>query len=418
MPDGFNGAIMAVESIGDAIAFLHGPGGCRIRHMVHSCAVLPRMEDGSAYVYKPYFNGYQRVPATYLDEYDFINGAMYKLEEGHPIVQEAKPSLVVVIDSPGAALIGDDHRHAIRELGLEDRAIFMDSSLVSLPMPECYGRTLRKVLEFISPQRTGVVEGGFNLLGLSIVDKDWAYALEELRGICESMGLTFVSAPGAGASLDDMRKSVNAEYNVVICPEFSSPLLEFYEPMGVKTVKSPAGAPVGFDAVEAWIRTIAEATGKDPAPALEMVQHQKRKVLTKFLGMKYNSLRIRGLTFSIAGIGSVVRPLTEWLYNYMGMAPLAVVTDEGSDETQVEALRDFLVRTDFDVAFGKEPIESDVVLCEGITALTMEANGTCLIGIPIGHSSMGLDDVIPRPVYGLQGSLYILDELLHGVRMS
>jgi hypothetical protein len=31
---------------------------------------------------------------------------------------------------------------------------------------------------------------------------------------------------------------------------------------------------------------------------------------------------------------------------------------------------------------------------------------------------MGLDDVIPRPVYGIQGALYILDEILHGVRGS
>jgi hypothetical protein len=31
---------------------------------------------------------------------------------------------------------------------------------------------------------------------------------------------------------------------------------------------------------------------------------------------------------------------------------------------------------------------------------------------------MGLDDVIPRPIYGVQGALYILDEILHGVRGS
>ena len=34
LPDGFVGAVMAVESISDAIAFLHGPGGCRVRFMV------------------------------------------------------------------------------------------------------------------------------------------------------------------------------------------------------------------------------------------------------------------------------------------------------------------------------------------------------------------------------------------------
>ena len=43
VPDGFDGSIMAVESITDAVAFLHGPGGCRVRLMVHSTAVFPRL---------------------------------------------------------------------------------------------------------------------------------------------------------------------------------------------------------------------------------------------------------------------------------------------------------------------------------------------------------------------------------------
>ena len=107
LPDGFNGAVMAVESIEDAAVFLHGPGGCRVRHMVHSSAVYPRMPPGTdADWLGPYYYGYPRVPASYLDEYDFINGAFYKLDEALPIVASKKPSLIVVINSPGAALIG------------------------------------------------------------------------------------------------------------------------------------------------------------------------------------------------------------------------------------------------------------------------------------------------------------------------
>ena len=72
LPDGFVGAVMAVESITDAIAFLHGPGGCRVRFMVYSSAVFPRMtvEENDDY-FIPYFYGYPRVPATFLDEYDY-----------------------------------------------------------------------------------------------------------------------------------------------------------------------------------------------------------------------------------------------------------------------------------------------------------------------------------------------------------
>ena len=41
LADGFTGAVMAVESIRDAAVLVHGPGGCRVRHMVHSTAVFP-----------------------------------------------------------------------------------------------------------------------------------------------------------------------------------------------------------------------------------------------------------------------------------------------------------------------------------------------------------------------------------------
>ena len=152
LPDGFVGAVMAVESISDAIAFLHGPGGCRVRFMVYSSAVFPRMslEENDEY-FIPYFCGYPRVPATFLDEYDYINGAYYKLEEGLPIVDSKKPRLTVIFNSPGAGLIGDNHEKAIRESGMEDRAIWMDEALCSMPVTSGYDHTLTEIVSYLDP---------------------------------------------------------------------------------------------------------------------------------------------------------------------------------------------------------------------------------------------------------------------------
>ncbi len=416
LPDGLDGAVMAVESIEGAAAFLHGPGGCRVRLMVHSSAVMPREDDGPMMM--PYFNGYPRVPATYLDEYDYINGAFYKLDEGLGIVDSTEPALIVTIDSPGAALIGDDHDKAIAGRAMSDRAMHMDASMVSMPMQECYGLTLRMVMEHLAPERGEARKGTVLLLGLTIMDKDWRYARDELSGLLEAMGFEVLCAPGAGASVDDLKRSVDAEYATVVCTEPCAELSDYYEKMGVKVVRSPMGAPVGFDAARAWVQAMAEASGCDPSAALKRIDDAESMVRRKMLGLKYNALRIRGLTFSVAGISSVVLPLTEWLYGYLGMAPAAVITDPGSDPAFTEDLRRFLESADYACAFGREPVDSDVVLCEGITALTMQLNGSCRIGIPIGQSSMGLDDIIPRPVFGIQGTMYIIDELMHGVRGS
>ncbi len=420
LPDGFVGAVMAVESISDALALLHGPGGCRVRFMVYSSAVFPRMrlEEHDDY-FIPYFYGYPRVPATYLDEYDFINGAYYKLEEGLPIVDSKKPGLLVIINSPGAGLIGDNHEKAIKEAGMEDRAIWMDEALVSMPMTQGYDHTLLEIMEHLNPVKKETVKDTVNLIGMTVLDKDWEAAIEELKDNLESMGLKVRCVPGAGADLDALRDSVNSEYCAVVCPECCQALSGYYERMGLKVIRPDAGAPVGFDATEAWYRKIAEVTGKDASVPLSRIAKARDKIYQKFVGMKYNALRIKGLTFCAAGIASVVRPLTMWLYDYLAMAPVAVDVDPGFDAREAELLKEFLESIDYGDSFGKEPFEgTEVVFSEGITALTMKLNGQCNIGIPIGHSSMGLDDVIPRPIYGIQGAMYILDEMLHGVRWT
>ncbi len=420
LPDGFVGAVMAVESIDDAVTFLHGPGGCRVRFMVYSSAVFPRvtLEENDDY-FVPYFYGYPRVPATFLDEYDYINGAFYKLEEGLPIADMKDPKLIVVINSPGAGLIGDNHEKAIKEAGLQDKAIYMDEALVSTPMTMGYDHTLREILEHLAPVRTEVEKDTVNLLGMTVLDKDWSAAVEEFKENLESMGLRVRSVPGAGATIDELKDSLNAEYCVVVCPEACSSLCEFYGSKGLTVIRSDAGAPVGFDATEEFYRNIGKVTGKDPSIPISKVDKARNKIYQKFVGMKYNAFRIKGLRFSVAGIASVVRPLTEWMFTYLATAPIAVDVDPGADAEEVRRLKEFLASIDYSDSFGIEPKKgSNIVLCEGITALTMKVNGDCDIGIPIGHSSMGLDDVIPRPIYGVQGAMYILDEILHGVRGS
>ena len=420
LPDGFDGAVMAVESISDAVAFLHGPGGCRVRLMTHSSAVFPRVFDGEDWnYYVPYYYGFPRVPATYLDEYDYINGAAYKVAEGLDTVDRTEPNLIVIINSPGAALIGDNHEKAIADAGLRDRAIYMDESLVSMPMTTCYDHTVRAILRKLVSGPAEHEKDSVLLMGITIIDKDWKAAVDELTSMLESMGLKVRCCPGAGASTSDLRDSVGAEYAVMVCPEACSGMAGFYSEHGVRVIRSPGGAPVGFDALETWIRTVAEATGKDPSVPLAAIASEKERISGKFEGMRYNAMRIRAMTFSAAGTASVVRPLTEWLYSYLAMAPAAVDVDPGADPDETAALKAFLDSVDFSDAFGREPAEgSGAVFAEGITALTMKINGGCSIGVPIGHSSMGLDDIIPRPVFGLQGVRYMLDEILHGVRGS
>ena len=414
IPDGFSGILMAVESIPDAVVFLHGPGGCRTRHMIYSAATFSRKRDENEFVV-PYYFGYPFIPSTYLEEDDFINGATDKIRDGFDIISTKNPNLAVIVESPGAILIGDNIEKAINESGIKCKTIEIKEPYQSKPFPVEYSKTLYTIINEISkPQKK--IKDSVILLGLTIMDKDWAATLEEFSDYLKDMGLNYLSAPGAGASTEDLIKSLSAEYAVVLCPEYCSDLIRFYEKNGVKIIRSEAGVPIGFDKTVKWIETVSKITKKDPSICIERVNKFEKKFIDKYRGMKYNSFRIKGLSFSVAGTSSIVRSITEWMYSYLSMAPIAVKVDDGCDEIEVKKLKEFLKSVDFFNAFGKEITNSDIVFCEDFTATTMQLSGDCIVGIPIGYSTMGLDDVIPRPIFGVLGAYYFLDELLHGVR--
>ena len=68
---------------------------------------------------EPFYFGQSRVPATYLDGHGLcVSGPRKKLERIlQKISKEKGHGLVAVVNSPGAALIGDDLERMIDEAG-------------------------------------------------------------------------------------------------------------------------------------------------------------------------------------------------------------------------------------------------------------------------------------------------------------
>ena len=128
VPDGFAGALMAVESFSDGRAVLHGPGGCRNYHNFMASRYYPRAntENPDRYA-KRFFFGQSRLPCTYVDERDYIYGSHEKIEESLPVICSDDDSFLVFIRSPGAALIGDNITDIIDRLGYSDRAMAVES---------------------------------------------------------------------------------------------------------------------------------------------------------------------------------------------------------------------------------------------------------------------------------------------------
>lgn len=414
-PDGFTGALMAVESIDDARAILHGPGGCRICHMILSRKVYPRMEEGGMSDYDlPYFYGQPRLPCTYLEEDDYINGAYSQISDALSVVSGKNDKMMVIINSPGAALIGDNHTKAVTETGLDDRAFPIDESLISVPLSTGYDHTMRSIVEWLSPNAGEKIPKTVNILGMSILDKDWKNGLKEIKRSIELLGLKIISTPGAGCTVEELNRSVNASINIVVCPEYGLETAEYYQrTYGIPYIISPDGAPIGFDATESWIRNVAEKTSTDPKPAIDRIRSYKNDVFHILMGSRFKTIKMRGSTFSICGDASVVYPLTKWLYEYLLLTPVAVNVDEGSSPDHEKRLKEFLDSIEMSESWGKEPIEgSDFIFADGDSAAIMETSGMCMKGIDIGMPTPEPGNLIPKPILGVKGAMYILDEIM------
>ncbi len=418
-PDGLTGCLLAVESIKDARAILNGPGGCRNYHSFLSELHYPRTDPrGMTEFMEPFFMGQPRLPCTYLDEEDYIQGSIEKMEDIMPIVERKGDSLAVIINSPGAALIGDDLDGAIDRAGFADKMLTLDEPTFSTPASTAYDSTICSIMDWLDPPRSGRIPNSVNILGMSITNKDWRHGVSELQGSLEKMGLTVLSVPGAACTVEGLRRSVRASCNVIVSPEYSISTAQMYEEkFGIPWVMSEEGAPVGFSATERWLRTVAEATGTEADEAIASMKSYRDVAASFLTEFQRHSTLPKGVTFAVKADSSVALPLTKWLLEYLGMVPVSVQLNPGGDPTMADSLRSFLDQWGFGEAWNKGLQESraDAVLADGHTARLMKGMRSCRVGVDISLPSLDRFNFIPRTIFGAQGAMYILDEIINGI---
>lgn len=412
--DGFTGALMAVESFADGRAVLHGPGGCRAYHAALSSRLYPRSSPRDLEKYsRQYFFGQARMPCTFVDEDDYIHGSEEKIEECLPIVCGVDGSFQVFVRSPGAALIGDNITDVIGRCGYSDRALAIEESLISRPFSSSYDHTVRSILEWRSPEPLDTIKGTANIIGLPISSNDWPEGLADLTALLSSMGIEVLSSPGAGCGTGDIDRSVSAELNIAVSSEYCVRTAEFYEKeYGIPTVFCGAGAPVGFEAVENWLEDAAAGMGKDPRPALSKVRAARARAFRKISASGY-SQRMKCRRFAVMTDSSAALPLTKWLYSYLNMVPASVSVDPGEDADLTGKVASFLRDAGLGDAWGSDPEASEVhfVFSDGHTAGAMEIAGACRKGVDIMAPNISSINMLPRPIYGMAGSMYLLDEI-------
>lgn len=418
--DGFIGTLLAIEGISDARAVMNGPNGCRGNPAYFSDRYFPRDNSLNRRSFEePFFFGQSRIPCTYLDSDDYIHGSAQKLREILPLIAEKGDAFLAVVNSPGASLIGDDLNRLLNEAHLDHVCMAFEGAAYSRPLPEGFDEAIAAILRWFRLNRLPRMNNRVNLLGFSMIQKYWQGNIAEIRHLCELMGLTVVSVPGAGSSVSELRESTTASFNIVIFPEYSRQTAEFYESeFGIPAVRSPDGAPIGFDATETWIRTVAAATGRDPTPALEEIGKRRTHAFHRIARYHHEAGYPKGTTFAVRGDSSFALPLTTWLYEYLGMMPVSVDIMAGEDPNAAGRLQGYLAANALSEAFGADPAVAgpDVYFGDDLLGKDLVLSGRCRTSVDIFNRTTGDIHFTERAFLGGAGALWILDLIFDAVK--
>ena len=408
-PDGLAGALMAAEGFTDVTTVLHGPGGCRFRYMRLASELNPKKTDPPCPRDRNFFFGVPRIPSTFLDEFDYIYGGSERLDG---VLKEVsvEDGYIAVVESPAAALIGDDVGSAVSRNGMEDRVLVLRKHLVSMPMNEGFDEMCREAVRFVSPEGSETERGSVNLIGLPILCKDWEGSIEELTRILDLMGLKVNMSIGSGCSIADLNESTSAEFNVAVFPEFCQGTASMFEQgYGIPTVGS-GFAPIGFGPVREWIRAVAEQTGKDPSKALEYVDGTDRKARRILKSDARRASTTHGMHYSINAGASVAYPLVRWFYEYLSMIPDSIEVPFGLPGT-ADLLESFLSERSLEGSFTAAPVGGDLMVSSGDYAHMCHLSGDYASYLDVGFPPGRGFNFRNGTILGATGAMNILDSL-------
>ncbi len=417
-PDGLTGAIMAVEGIRDAAVLLNGPTGCKFYHGALSDGQFFRDSSMDPLQFsEEFYFGQPRVPATYMDNHDYVFGSTDKLRAILERVTEKGHGLVAVVNSPGAALIGDDLERFILDAGLPIPCIAIQTAGFSESFGQGFQYALIRLLESLLPLPATAPGKSVNLLGLSIFHQHWEGNVAELQHLLGLCGISIHTVVSAGCSVESLRQIGAADANLVIHAEYADKLARFLEKrFGQPSLIPEQGAPVGFDATEKWIRAACTLLGSDPAPALAEVKDARKRAY--HILSRFNSLTglPRGATFALQANSSTSLPMVRWLYEYLGMVPISVSVEE-SAIGYAEALRQFLHKIGCEDAWeaGSRDLAPDLVFGGGGFVSRFWARNLPVIGVDIALPGTGLIEVVPRRLMGATGALWLLESIINGM---
>jgi nitrogenase molybdenum-iron protein alpha/beta subunit len=419
VPDGFSGALLACESVRDGAVILHGPTGCRGLHGAMSDRFFPRLDAGKQLNYaERFYFSQSRIPTTYLDGDDYVFGGREKLTQAIAMVVKHHAALVTVINSPGAALIGDDLQRCATEAAPFTPCATIEMPMLSHPFAAGYQQGVISILEALSLKPQTRIPRAVVLVGLSIAHQHWSGSIEELRRLLGLCGIEVLCAVGAGSATDEYQKIPQAACYAVIHDEYANCVAPWLERQyGGTIATSSSGAPIGFSATIEWITAVAHAAHVDPTPAINDIRDRRRQVSRMIDRASSYTEALKGIAFAVQADPSFALPLVQWLYQYLGMLPVSVETPDFYSTDVSTKLHTWLESIGCGDVWQTpwHLTDSEILFADGQEVLQARSGNKCG-GIEVAFPSGRVIDIVPKSMLGALGSAWLVENILSEVR--
>ena len=437
-PDSITGMIFAAEGIRGTVTLLNGPMGCKFYHSTtsqflidHPPLYLPAGPGGkktpvSYQFYDSWFFRQPRVPCTWLDGEDYIYGTTGQIRAALKYLGENLDfSLLVLINAPGASLIGDSLEELAGDILPQKRIIVLESPGYSESFCDGYSLAAAEILrqgflpgwknasaETLPKDTASAGTRSVSVFGLSVWQRYYEGDREELIRLLELMGIRVNCVMAAGCDTEEIGRIPESDLNIVLYPERGLPAAGMLQrELGIPYYVCEK-LPVGFSAVERMAEEIAARLGTPAEPVLEASRRARARAFSLILPVHEISGLPEGVLFSIEGSRSEVFSYADFLQEYLGMIPdvLAVTEGEAGEDilTVPERIRTALRRNMADTS-------AELVFGNANTIAMLKTRSKVFCGIEISNPGMGYTDFLPKTHLGIRGALFLTEQVINGL---
>lgn len=440
-PDYLTGEVFACESIKGSLVLLNGPLGCRfyhsygfgqnvikesgLWHLRGELELKNAMDDHL--IRSQYFAGTPQIPGSNLRYEDNIFGTWEQLERAlRDILSERAYPFLAVLQTPGTSLLGEALEQKLSRIAeqFDLPFLFLESPQFSENSFIGYDETMVKLLKLLisKPEKKRQEKTDHprvNLFGFYTYEKFLEGDLAEITRLLNLMGIEVSCAPGAGCTVEALHRIPESDLNVFLAPERCGQTMCYLEQLELPVLDFGC-MPVGFDLTEQFVKAVARRLGVDDSAPLAEIEKDRARAFYHMARRFGNEGFPKNIRYAIEGEASLLYAWTDFLSGYLGARPACIhLLYTGCGKEAEERLRAVLKEWGVEEALETDitKVENAIVFGSGNTIMDAFLHSGKLYGVEIANPSTEYLHVVPKTYLGSKGALYLLEQLLNGVRM-